>query len=81
MGHSPPRPPTCPRWGCCCLALLLDPLVDQILDLLGELPRDLHPIVLAEAALATRLLDTSVQPARPEQLADDGQPPAGSGPR
>jgi len=63
------------------LALLLDPLVDQILDLLGQLPRDLHPIVLAEAALATRLLDTSVQPARPEQLADDGQPPAGSGPR
>jgi hypothetical protein len=61
------------------LALLLDPLVDQILDVLGELPRDLHPIVLAEAALATRLLDTLVPPASPEQLADD-KPPAGSGP-
>jgi len=60
------------------LALLLDPLVDQILDLLGQLPRDLHPIVLAEAALATRLLDTLVQPASPEHLADE--PPAGSGP-
>ena len=60
------------------LALLLEPLVDQILDLPGELPRDLHPIVLAEAALATRLLDLLVQPASPEHLADE--PPAGSGP-
>jgi hypothetical protein len=39
------------------LALVLDPLVGQILDLLGQLPHDLHLIVLAEAALATRLLD------------------------
>jgi len=61
------------------LALLLDPLVDQILDLLGQLPRDLHPIVLAETALATRLLDTLVQPASTEHLADE--PPAGSGPQ
>jgi hypothetical protein len=40
------------------LALVIDPLVDQILDLLDQqLPSDLHLIVLAEAALATELLD------------------------
>jgi hypothetical protein len=61
------------------LALLLDPLVDQILGLLGQSPRDLHPIVLAEDALATRLLDPSARPTSPEQLAKDG-PPAGSRP-
>jgi len=62
------------------LALVLDPLVDQILNLLSQLPRDLHPIVLAEAALATRLLDASTQPASLKQPADD-EPPAGSGPQ
>jgi hypothetical protein len=61
------------------LGLFLDPLVDQILDLLAQqLPSDLHPIVLAEAALATRLLDPTARPRSP-QLADDG-PPAGSRP-
>jgi hypothetical protein len=57
------------------LALVLDPLVDQILDLLDHLPSDLHPIVLAEAALAVRLLDPSARPASPTQLADDGPAP------
>ncbi len=57
------------------LALFLDPLVDQILNLLAQLPSDLHPIVLAEAALAVRLLDPSPQPASPAQLADDGPAP------
>ncbi len=52
------------------LALLVDPLVDQILDLLGQLPSDLHQVVLAEAALATRLLDPSTQPAVPPPPAD-----------
>ncbi len=62
------------------VALLVDPLVDQLLDLLDQqLPRDLHPIVLAEAALAVRLLDPSARPASPAQAADDG-PPAGSRP-
>ena len=63
------------------LALLLDPLVDQILDLLGQLPRDLYPIVLAEAALVTRLLDTPAQPASLQQLAGDDGLPAGRGSR
>jgi hypothetical protein len=62
------------------LALVLDPLVDQILAVLGQLPRDLHAILLAEVALATRLLDPRAQPASPEQLADD-EPPTGSGPQ
>ncbi len=62
------------------LALVLDPLVDQILAILGQLPRDLHPIVLAEAALATRLLDAPAQPVHLEQLADD-EPPTRSRPQ
>ncbi len=60
------------------LALVLDPLVDQVLDILGQIPSDLHPILLAEAALATRLLDPRAQRASPEQLTDD-EPPTGSG--
>ena len=59
------------------LALLLDPLVDQILDLLGQLPRDLHPIVLAKAGLATHLEDTSTQPATPPPAAADSIPTEG----
>lgn len=62
------------------LGLFLDPLVDQILDLLAQqLPSDLHPIVLAEAALAVHLLDPTARPGSPQQLADD-EPPAGSRP-
>jgi Resolvase, N terminal domain len=53
------------------LGLVLDPLVDQLLDLLGQqLPPDLHPLVLAEAALAVHLHD----PTGPAPPAD--QPPA-----
>jgi hypothetical protein len=59
------------------LGLLLDPVVDQILDLLGQLPSDLRAIVLAEAALATRLLDPAVQPASRAQPADDPLPTGG----
>jgi hypothetical protein len=52
------------------LAVLLDPFIDQILHILGQLPDQLHPIVLAEAALALRLADGRILPAtnRP----DDG---------
>jgi hypothetical protein len=62
------------------LALLLDPLVDQILDLLAQqLPSDLHPIALAEAALATALLDAPIHwPALQQRREDD--PPARSEP-
>ena len=60
------------------LALFLDPLVDQILDLLAQLPSDLHSIVLAEAALATHLLDPAARPTS-SQPADDN-PPAGGRP-
>jgi hypothetical protein len=45
------------------LVLVLDPLVDQILNLLGQFPQELHPLVLAEAALASQLLDPSTPPA------------------
>jgi hypothetical protein len=62
------------------LALFLDPLVDQILDLLAQqLPSELHPIVLAEAALATALLDAPIHwPALQQRREDDR--PAGSEP-
>jgi len=42
------------------LAELVAPFVGQILDLLGPLASDLHPIVLAEVALATQLLDAPI---------------------
>jgi hypothetical protein len=51
---------------------LVDPLVDKILHLLGQLPSDLHPIVLAEAALATRLGEApSARPATHPRAIDD----------
>ncbi len=40
------------------LAFLLDPFVDQVLDILGQLPAELHPIILSEVALALRLSDS-----------------------
>lgn len=39
------------------LAVALEPFVDQILDILDQLPTELHPIVLSEAALVLPLND------------------------
>jgi len=62
------------------LAALMEPFVGQILDLLGPLPSDLHPIVLAEAALATQLLDAPIHwPALDQHRSSD--PPPASGPK
>jgi hypothetical protein len=52
------------------LAVLLDPFVDQLLDVLGQLPAELHPIVLTETALALRLADGRILPATDRP--DDG---------
>jgi len=61
------------------LALVIDPLVDQILALLSPLRSDLHLIVLAEAALATALLDAPIHwPAAEQRRESD--PPAGREP-
>jgi hypothetical protein len=62
------------------LGLLLDPYLDQILDIVAQLPRDLHPLLLTEVALATRLSGIPTKPAGQGQLAG-GEPPAKSGPR
>jgi hypothetical protein len=40
------------------LAFLLDPFVEQLLDVLDQLPAELHPIVLTEAPLTLRLSDS-----------------------
>ena len=39
------------------LAIALEPFVNQLLDILGQLPAELHPIILSETALAVRLGD------------------------
>jgi hypothetical protein len=55
------------------LAIALAPFVDQLLDILGQLPNELHPILLAETALALGPGDgLGAQPT---------DPPSGSGRR
>ncbi len=55
------------------LAIALDPFVDQVLGILGQLPAELHPIVLAEAALAVRLGDGRIPPATDPLGGGEGQ--------